>query len=1759
MNEGKRMKTTTALRLAAAAIILSSSLSCYGPFSPLLKGGMSLGIGNTLAASSRGLFPDFDMAAASYELSGDGPGTASFTDSFTGTTYERDDLAVGIWVVTATAKNGVGAAIGSGSCTIEIESGIDASGTIMVTPFSGVGVTGSMAIDLSWPAGSIASPAITAILTNPAGTPESVSFTIVGDTASYDRADMGTGYWYLSAVLRDGTTEVYWIEESVRIVKDQETGATYVLTTSDVEKTMSKPTISPSAGTYGSSQLITLSSPSDPGATIMYTNNGAEPTLTRGTEYTAPFTIDSTQTLRAKAFKSGWSDSATTTSAYDITGSFATPTMSPPPGVYFDPVDVTLACATPLSAVYYTDDGTLPEAFFSTEYTAPFAISATKTIRALSCNGLGTIVSDEAGGEYTITGHVAAPSFDVPAGTYTTERVVTLSCATPGATVRYTTDGTTPTETHGTEYLAPINVDMPMTVKAVAYLADWETSAVASAAYVLQSSPPSFSIETGTYYVAQSLELSCPGSQMRYTIDLADPTPTSGLTYETAISIPSTRTVKAVAFRDGWLASGIVSMTYSMKCATPTFSPAPGNVFAGTPITLSSVTPVVEIHYTTNGLTPTRSDPTGSPVIDVDKTVKAVAFRPEGVTGWASSSVATGDFYARDEYNLVFNANGGSGTMAPQPILFNDTEALNPNLFTRVGYSFAGWATSAEGTVVYDNGDPYTMDTEGATLWAKWTVNQYTATLDKLGGTGGPASVSVTYDAAMPAATAPTKTGYSFGGYFALGGGSGTQYYSAAMASVHAWDIASDTSIYAYWIGNPYLVTFDKQGGSGGSDSVTATYGSAMPAAAAPSFTGYLFGGYYTATGGGGVQYYTDAMYSARAWDFLSAKTLYAVWSPAPFTVIFDTQGGNYVEPQEVAYGTLVAEPMEPERTGYTFDGWYREPECLTPWNFATDTMPAQAITLYAGWVGNPYTVTFNRQGGTGGSVSVVAIFGDPMPPATAPTRTGYTFGGYYTEAGGIGAQYYSAGMASVRTWDLTAATTLHAKWTPNLYTVTFDRQGGSSGSTSRVVTYDAAMPTAMAPAKAGLAFGGYYTSTGGGGTQYYTADMASARTWDIATDTTLFAKWTGRATYHPNGGTDGSVPTDNTDYLDGAMVTVADNTGGLIGPVIRDGIRGRFLCWNDQADGLGADYAPTTTFPMAGDVTLYAIYNASVIGGTGPAGGYIFYDAGSLQSWGRYLECAPAITQGPWLTWGSDGVDLPGAAGIAIGTGERNTADVIADQGPGSMTAVQVCDGLDYGGYQDWFLPSRDELDSAYHNLHLPGFGGFAADYYWTSSEINDATAYVQSFAGGAQGNRSKSIGLAYVRAIRSFPNYSHWARSYGEPEDGPFGPTDEARAICQTSDGGYITAGSYTSSSGSSDCGIIKLGADGTITWQKTYAGAYGDIPYSILQCQDGGYLVGARSWSFVGPGDETPWLFRLDSSGTVLWQKAYSMDPFAYFNSIQATSDGGFIMSGCYGDFWACRVSSTGEIVWQKRYTGSGSGSTNIWQTSDGGYILAGERRILKLNSDGTVSWAKFLDGTQIYDVIEDSSGNFMITGSECSPSSQGYDYYLAKLNTSGELVWEYFYGGSECDEARSLIETPDSCYIVAGSSGSFGGNANVWILKIATDGSIVWQKAYGGAQGDFGYDIQATSDGGYIVAGSTSTYRSPTNTMRSWWWILKLEPDGTCSPVDTTTNATRVTSTLAITNQAISITDTTAVTYTTDATVTALNLSMLQQAP
>lgn len=286
------------------------------------------------------------------------------------------------------------------------------------------------------------------------------------------------------------------------------------------------------------------------------------------------------------------------------------------------------------------------------------------------------------------------------------------------------------------------------------------------------------------------------------------------------------------------------------------------------------------------------------------------------------------------------------------------------------GKTFCGWKD--------EHGAIYTA----STIWSRTSdlvltsdviPILYTVILDKRGGSGGSDSVKANYMAPMFASKAPTRTNYLFKGYFAELDGRGKQYYDDQMNSVNNWDKADDATIYAHWEGKSTKITFVKQGGSGGSDSVVAKYGEAMPAATAPTLKNYIFVGYFTKTGGDGAKYYDGpGMVSVKNWDMVESNgvKLYAHWRGVRYSIIYKNMtfmgneayvakkgGSANLNLKEYEYGTrfalsdvyAVMSPASPYSPTLVFLGWYADKNFKTKVTEISDTSTGDKI-LYAKW-----------------------------------------------------------------------------------------------------------------------------------------------------------------------------------------------------------------------------------------------------------------------------------------------------------------------------------------------------------------------------------------------------------------------------------------------------------------------------------------------------------------------------------------------------------------------------------------------------------------------------------------------------------------------------------------------------------------------------------------------------------------------------------------------------------------------------------------
>jgi hypothetical protein len=298
--------------------------------------------------------------------------------------------------------------------------------------------------------------------------------------------------------------------------------------------------------------------------------------------------------------------------------------------------------------------------------------------------------------------------------------------------------------------------------------------------------------------------------------------------------------------------------------------------------------------------------------------------------------------------------------------------------------------------------------------------------------------------------------------------------------------------------------------------------------------------------------------------------------------------------------------------------------------------------------------------------------------------------------------------------------------------------------------------------------------------------------------------------------------------------------------------------------------------------------------------------------------------------------------------------------------------------------------------------------------------------------------------------------------------------------------------------------LGQDGS-TWIRTYAGGYG---HSIFPTDDGGLMMAGTYGAGTGNCCQ-PWLIKLSSDGSVLWQKIYEAAGLAGANNILPTSDGGYIMAAEAVDFLVLKLDGVGNVEWAKNYGEGGGPLARVFITPDEDYLVLGvtkieddlrsNGRILKLDQQGNILWQKVYGHYGIREYFTGATtaynGNYIITG------MNGGDYWVLELDPSGNIVWEKIYGGPFEDQGRFVTKIPNNKYLVVGSSDSFaqGGLRNLWILVLNKSGKLRSQQSFGGLDAEVPNAAIATSDGGYMIGGGTGSYGAGGSDI----WLMKFD--------------------------------------------------------
>ncbi len=369
-------------------------------------------------------------------------------------------------------------------------------------------------------------------------------------------------------------------------------------------------------------------------------------------------------------------------------------------------------------------------------------------------------------------------------------------------------------------------------------------------------------------------------------------------------------------------------------------------------------------------------------------------------------------------------------------------------------------------------------------------------------------------------------------------------------------------------------------------------------------------------------------------------------------------------------------------------------------------------------------------------------------------------------------------------------------------------------------------------------------------------------------------------------------------------------------------------------------------------------------------------------------------------------------------------------------------------------------------------------------------------------------------------------FSRTYGGTE------TDVANCIIETSDGGYaITGYTYSFGAGGEDFWLVKTDANGNVEWNQTYGGPLDDQAYSVVKTSDGGYALAGYTRSSGAPG--IAWLVKTDASGNMQWNRTYDETKEKEIGALIETSDGSFVIAGNHWgmryrvfDLWLLKTDAEGNEIWQKTYGESIMEFVrSVVETSDGGYAIAGctgsgsnDFWLVKTDVDGNVEWTQTYGAIkeypnsavkieQAYSLVETADGGFALAGLTDSFGAGEDDFWLVKTDAEGNMEWNQTYGGVKDDQAYSVVETSDGGYALVGRTKSFGaGGLDFWFVKTDANGNMEWNQTYGGAEADYADCVIETTDGGYAIAGYTSSFGAG----KGDFWLIKTDTEGNYTP-------------------------------------------------
>jgi hypothetical protein len=340
-----------------------------------------------------------------------------------------------------------------------------------------------------------------------------------------------------------------------------------------------------------------------------------------------------------------------------------------------------------------------------------------------------------------------------------------------------------------------------------------------------------------------------------------------------------------------------------------------------------------------------------------------------------------------------------------------------------------------------------------------------------------------------------------------------------------------------------------------------------------------------------------------------------------------------------------------------------------------------------------------------------------------------------------------------------------------------------------------------------------------------------------------------------------------------------------------------------------------------------------------------------------------------------------------------------------------------------------------------------------------------------GADSCSNTSCYFALVVKLDSNSNLQ-WQKQYQFP-----GLSTQLYALRQTSEGGYVWAGDVQNFNSCPECAlVVKLDSNGNIQWQHSYSGLNEAQANDVQQTTDGGFVIAgytSPSQSTYPPPPVQAWIEKLDSSGNLQWQESLGSSNSVYGNSVQQTSDGGYVLAGYSGSpptILVAKFDSSGNIKWQTLYsapvpTGSIGGQIgySVIQTSDGGYMVGGEVNTqsalaLKLSSGGNVQWANTYTvngaSSQFSSVRQTTDGGYVFAGYYYTGASYGgYNSWIVRTDSAGKVQWQRTYGATtQSREFQKVALTSDGGFVAVGWTLQFSLNNQAYVVRTDSEGNV-----------------------------------------------------------------------------------------------------------